>query len=63
MNNSIIIENAKFRLVISEDCKAESLILKSSGEELLADEKLPLFSVTQERPFNNETKLIYMCEA
>lgn len=60
MNNSIIIENKKFRLVISEDCKAESLILKSSGEELLADEKLPLFSVTQERPFNNEIKLIYM---
>lgn len=58
--NAIILENAKMRLVINEECKAESLVLKADGEELLADEKLPLFSVTQERPFNNEIKLIYM---
>jgi len=47
-------------LVIGEGCVAESLKLLATGEELLADEKMPLFSVTQERPYNNEIKLIYM---
>ncbi len=57
---SIVLENSKMRLVIGEDAKAESLVLLSTGEELLAEEKLPMFSVTQLRPFNNEIKLIYM---
>ena len=39
----------------------ESLIYKANGEELLAKgEEIPLFSVTQLRPFNNEVKLAYM---
>ena len=39
----------------------ESLIYKVNGEELLAKgEEIPLFSVTQLRPFNNEVKLAYM---
>lgn len=60
MNGKIIIENSKFSLVIDEACRAESLVFKATGEQLLASERLPLFSVTQERPFNNEIKLIYM---
>ena len=57
---SIVFENSNFRLTIADNAVAESLIFKGTGEELLADEKMPLFSVTQERPFNNEIKLIYM---
>lgn len=31
---SIILENDKFRLVLSSECVAESLVLKSSNTEL-----------------------------
>lgn len=57
---NIVFENSKMKLEIDEACRATSLVLKESGEELLAEEKMPLFTVTQERPFNNEIKLIYM---
>lgn len=60
MLEDIIIENQRFRLTISRDCRAESLIFKPSGEELIfAQKKLPLFTVTEKRPFNNELKLAY----
>lgn len=56
----IIIENEKFSLTIGENCHAESLILKSSGEECLdTSVSLPFFAVKQHRPYNNEVKLIY----
>ena len=59
--NHIFLENDVFRLTVGEDCTAKSLVLKASGEELLAtDAGTPLFSVTQERPYNNEIKLIHM---
>lgn len=59
----IIFETSKFRLTIGEDCTAKSLIHKATGEECLAEgTSLPLFSVTQERPFNNEIKLAYPCK-
>jgi hypothetical protein len=59
--SNIIFENSKFRLELDSACVARSLIYKPSGEECLADEeRLPLFSVTQNRPYNNENKLIYM---
>ena len=59
-NGPIILENEVFRLVLSENGCAESLILKSSGEEcLFPGLKEPFFSVTQERPFNNEVKLAH----
>lgn len=61
-NMDIIIENALFRLVVGADCVAKSLVCKANGEECLADAKLPLFSVTQERPFNNEVKLSTLCK-
>ena len=58
---SLIFENSRMRLAVGENAVAESLICKKTGEELLIPgANMPLFSVTQERPFNNENKLIYM---
>lgn len=58
--SNIIVENKKFSLVISEECKALSLVLKSTGEECLSvGEELPLFTLTEERPYNNEIKLAH----
>ena len=59
-SDDIVIENAKCRLVIGADAKPKSLIVKPSGEEMLdVSEGMPLFSVTQDRPFNNELKLVF----
>ena len=56
----IIIENEHLRLVVGGDCITKSLIHKPTGEECLATgEEIALFSVTQERPFNNEVKLAH----
>lgn len=56
----IIIENEQLRLVIGENCITKSLIHKPTGEECLAlDKEIALFSVTQDRPFNNEVKLAH----
>ncbi len=58
--NMILIENQKFCLKLNSDCTAESLVLKETGEEcLMADEKTPFFSLTENRPWNNEIKLAY----
>lgn len=54
----IILENTFMRLTVGADARVRSLILKSTGEELLdTDEPCSLFSVTQLRPYNNEVKL------
>lgn len=56
----IIIENERFCLVVGCDCTAKSLICKENGIELLmSGVKLPLFSLTELRPFNNEIKLAH----
>ena len=56
----VVFETARLRLVVGDDAKARSLVVKATGEECLApDEGMPLFSVTQERPYNNEVKLTY----
>lgn len=61
--NDIIIENELLRLVIGSDCIAKSLVYKANGEECLAEGvELPLFTLTQDRPFNNEIKLAYPCK-
>ena len=58
--SKIIIENEKFALTLGENCHAESLMLKSNGEECLDTSiSLPFFSIKQLRPYNNEIKLIY----
>lgn len=55
----VLLSNARFRLTIGEDAVAKSLTLKETGEELLdLHVRTPFFTVTQERPYNNEIKLI-----
>ena len=62
-SRNVIIENDRLRLTIGADCVVRSLVLKSTGEELAApDGEIPFFSVTQERPFNNEIKLSHPCK-
>ena len=57
---SIIIENKKFALSISDGGIAESLVYKETGEECLdTTEPYSVFSLTEERPYNNEIKLAY----
>ena len=56
----VVVENAKFRLVLGDDARAKSLVVKATGEEMLdLTEDVPAFSVVQERPFNNEVKLVF----
>lgn len=56
----IIIENIRCRLTLDSDCIVRSLIIKETGEEVLKQgEEMAFFSVTQERPYNNEVKLAY----
>ena len=56
----VVVENARFRLEVGADAQVKSLRLKAGGEECVwAGEGVPLFSVMQERPFNNEIKLIH----
>ena len=60
LEGDVIIENEQFRLVIGSNAIAKSLTLKSTGEEcLMPDELMPVFSVTQERPYHNEIKLAH----
>lgn len=60
MENQIILENDNMRLVINARAEAQSLVCKTTGSECLkTDERLPLFSVTQDRLYNNELKLSY----
>ncbi len=57
-NGSIIIENTHMKLTLGLDGKAYSLICKDSGKECIdPNEIMPAFSVTEDRPFNNEIKL------
>lgn len=56
----VTIKCGEFTLVVGDDAVPKSLKLNKTGEEMLAPARgRPLFSVTQERPFNNEVKLSY----
>ncbi len=58
--NDIILENADMQLILSSDGSAKSLIHKSSGEEcLMRGVKIPAFTLTQNRPYDNEVQLAY----
>lgn len=60
MAGDILLQNGRFALTIGADCRAKSLVIRATGEECLRqDEDISLFSVTQERPFNNEVKLAH----
>lgn len=59
--NNIIIENDYLKLTLNENCCATSLICKETGEECIdTSVSVPFFSITEERPYNNEIKLAYM---
>lgn len=59
--SNIVFENKFFTLTLSEECKAVSLFNKETCEEYLnKGVYLPFFSLTEERPYNNEIKLAYM---
>ncbi len=57
--NNIVIQCESFCFVVGKNGKALSLKLHD-GEELLCDSETPLFSLTQERFFNNELKLMHL---
>ena len=60
MNTQIRLENEQFCLVLGSDCKAVSLLHKASGCECLMEgQEIALFSLTEERPYNNEIKLAH----
>lgn len=56
----VVVENAKLKLVFGDNARAKSLVVKATGEEMLdLKEDNPAFSAIQERPFNNEVKLVF----
>ena len=56
----IVFENEAFRIEIGTNAVARSLVVKATGEEMIdASDGLAMFSVTQERPINNEIKLMW----
>ena len=56
----IVIDTKACRLVIGADAVPKSLVAHETGEECLCpDSTVPFFAVVQERPFNNEVKLIH----
>lgn len=57
---NVVVENARFKLTVGDDAAVRSLVIKSTGEECVpSGEDVPLFCVTQDRPFNNENKLVH----
>ena len=60
VRGAVVLENARLKLIVGDNAVVQSLQVKPSGEECIdPTEQLPLFSVTQDRPFNNEIKLTY----
>ena len=56
----VALDAPDFRLVVGDDAIVKSLVVKATGEECIAPaQAVPLFTVTQDRPFNNELKLIH----
>ncbi len=59
-SDDILIENDLVRLVISKDATAKSLFCKPTREEcLVRGKKIPISTLTQDRPYQNEIKLAY----
>jgi len=60
---SIVLENNELRLEISATGSARSLVHKASDQECLAENvDVPMFSLTQYRPYDNELQLAYPAE-
>ena len=63
IDGDVVLENAEMRLVISAKGFACSLVHKPSGQECLAQGvDVPMFSLTQYRPYDNELQLAYPAE-
>jgi hypothetical protein len=61
--DDIVLENTEMRLEISASGAARSLIHKASGQECLAHGvDVPMFTLTQDRPYDNELQLAYPAE-
>ena len=61
--DDVIIENDELKLIIGSNAVAKSLLCKSTGEEcLISNHRVPISTITQERPYNNEVKLAYPCQ-
>jgi hypothetical protein len=59
-NEDIIIENDQVKLIIAQDGTAKSLLFKPTKEEcLIKGKKIPISTLTQDRPYQNEIKLAY----
>jgi hypothetical protein len=59
-NEDVIIENDQIKLIITKDGTAKSLVYKPTNTEYLIEgKKIPISTLTQERPYQNEIKLAY----
>ncbi len=58
--NDVILENDQMRLVITSDGNAKSLFYKPTKTEcLIQGVKVPISTITEPRPYQNEVKLAY----
>lgn len=58
--HDVVIENAQMRLVIARDGIVSSLVFKPSNTECLVQGKrVPVSTITEPRPYQNEIKLAY----
>ena len=56
----VVVGNDRFTLKLDDGGRAKSLVVKETGEECMdVATQVPFFSVTQERPYNNENKLTH----
>lgn len=59
-SDDVLIENDEIRLIISQDGIAKSLMHKPTGTEcLIGNKKVPISTITEPRPYQNEVKLAY----
>ena len=59
-NEDVIIENDQVKLIIAKDGTAKSLLYKPANEEcLIQGKKIPISTITEPRPYQNEIKLAY----
>ncbi len=60
ISDDIVIENDQMKLVISKEGYAKSLLARPGDAEcLMISEKIPVCTITQKRPYQNEIKLAY----
>ena len=56
----VVLENRQMRLVITSDGIAKSLVFKPTNTEcLIQGKRVPVSTITEPRPYQNEVKLAY----